>query len=104
MPTILELKRMARRHNRKTHIGVAQSKNSLERALSVKSADMSPPDMGSHTPYRRKFNGRVSHKAADKPAAPIPKPKRKPPPPPTTIRIGPAYNTRNKKKKGGRRR
>ena len=32
--TIVELKRMARRHNRKTHIGVAQSKLALQRDIS----------------------------------------------------------------------
>jgi hypothetical protein len=116
--TIVELKRMARRHNRKTHIGVAQSKLALQRDISAKEADDSALDMGSYTPYRRAYQSanrapkRAEASSTHSSAGPrpssakIPKPKRKPPkppkPPPTTA--GPAYNTRNRKKKGRRKR
>jgi hypothetical protein len=89
MPTIDELKRMARRHNRATHIHVAQSKTALERDLSSKDADRSAPNTGEATPYRRAL------KSAK------PKPKKKPSGAgaAAATKAGPAYNTRNFKKK-----
>ena len=62
MPTIDELKRMARRHNRNTHVGVAQSKASLTRELDTKNASMSPPDTGEAIPYRRRQRGSAVNK------------------------------------------
>jgi hypothetical protein len=92
MPTIDELKRMARRHNRNTHIGVAQSKASLTRELDTKNASMSPPDTGEAIPHRRRQRGSAvnkKHAHAPKPP-PAPKPSAGPP--------AHSHNTRSKTK------